>query len=102
MRETIYDFIEVSVWHQLLLQAAAHIQETGETKNDWEEDVLDHFYKDLYEDADTRDAVVDNLRRDVRSTDHVPTLVQRIDKAIQRRLKTPTKLQHLLEEGGFS
>lgn len=99
LRDTIFDFVEMSVWPQLLLQAATHIREDGTTKYEWQEDVIDLFYEDLYEEVEDREQVVKNLRGDIRSSNYIPTLAQRVDKAVQKRIDTPRNLLHLLEEG---
>jgi len=54
LRDVLYDYIEHSVWTQLLLQTARDTSpDTGEPEYGWQEDVLDIFIDDLYPNFET-------------------------------------------------
>lgn len=99
MRDTIYDLIESSVWPQLIIRTATDINDEGNTRYDWQDDVLDIFHDKLYdEDVDITEAAL-NLREDVNDHDRLVTLMQQIDDAVQQKTEPPEQLLNLLEEG---
>jgi len=98
MRDAIYDLVEASVWPQLIVRTATDINQEGETRYDWQDDVLDLFHDKLYDDADVDEAAI-NLREDVSDEDQLVTLMQQIDDAVQQKTEPPEQLINLLEEG---
>ena len=98
MRDTIYDLLEASVWPQLIIRTATDINQEGETRYDWQDDVLDLFHDKLYDGADVDETAM-NLREDVKNEDQLVTLMQHIDDAIQQKTDPPEQLLNLLEEG---
>jgi len=98
MRDAVYDLVEASVWPQLIIRTATDINQEGETRYDWQDDVLDLFSDKLYDDADVEEAAM-NLREDVNDEDQLVTLMQHIDDAVQQKTEPPEQLINLLEEG---
>jgi len=97
MRDTIYDLVEASVWPQLIIRTATDINQDGETRYDWQDDVLDLYHDKLYDGADVEEAAM-NLREDVSDEDQLVTLMQHIDEAVQQKTEPPEQLIKLLEE----
>lgn len=98
MRDAIYDFVEASVWPQLIIRTATDINPDGETRYNWQDDVLDLYHDKLYDGADVEEAAM-NLREDVNDEDQLVTLMQHIDDAVQQKTEPPEQLINLLEEG---
>lgn len=98
LRDVLYDYIEHSVWTQLLMRTARDMSpDTGEPEYGWQEDVLDIFLEDLYSDLDEEDAAV-QLAEDVRSHVDVPDLVQRIERTVHLQYDIPSDTTNLIEE----
>ena len=98
LRDVLYDYIEHSVWTQLLMQTARDTSpDTGEPEYGWQEDVLDIFLDDLYPDLDDDEAMI-QLAEDVRSHVDVPDLVQRIERAVHQQYDIPSDTTNLIEE----
>ncbi len=98
LRDVLYDYIEHSVWTQLLMQTARDTSpDTGEPEYSWQEDVLDIFLDDLYPDLDDDEAMI-QLAEDVRSHVDVPDLVQRIERAVHQQYDIPSDTTNLIEE----
>jgi hypothetical protein len=98
LRDVLYGYIEHSVWTQLLVQTARDTDtDTGETKYDWENDVLDIFLDDLYPDLEEEEAA-SQLATDVRSVDDLPALMQKIETAVHRQYDLPDDTTKLVEE----
>ena len=98
LRDVLYDYIEHSVWTQLLMQTAHDMSpDTGEPEYGWQEDVLDIFLDDLYPDLGTEEAAI-QLAEDVRSHVDVPDLVQRIERAVHQQYDIPSDTTNLIEE----
>jgi hypothetical protein len=98
LRDVLYDYIEHSVWTQLLIQTARDTNtDTGETKHDWQDDVMEIFLDDLYPDLDEDQAAI-QLATDVRSVEDLPALMQKIERAVHRRYDIPTDTTKLIEE----
>jgi len=109
LRDVLYDYIEHSVWTQLLMQTARDTSpDTGEPEYGWQEDVLDLFLDDLYPDLGSDEAAIDLPKtfeatlifqtlsnrlsvRCIRSTTFRPT--QRTSS--RRRFKVTTEIHHL-------
>jgi hypothetical protein len=72
-RDVLYDYIEQSVWKQLLFRAASDADAaTGELRYDWEEEeVVDEFADDLFNGVDETEAVVIKMAECVESGDDV-------------------------------
>lgn len=98
-RDVLFDYIEQSVWQELLLRAAADADpETAELRHPWQEEVVDLFTDELYDDADY-EGVVQRLGRDAASKDDLDELVRQVDLAIQQRVEHPDAALKLLQEG---
>jgi hypothetical protein len=98
LRDVLYDYIEHSVWTQLLMQTARDTSpDTGEPDYGWQEDVLDIFLDDLYPNLGDDEAAI-QLAEDVRSHVDIPDLVQRIERAVHRQYDIPSDTTNLIEE----
>jgi hypothetical protein len=99
LRDLLYDYIEHSVWTQLLVQTARDTDtDTGETSYDWQEDVLEIFLEDLYPDLENEEAKL-RLATDVRNVEDLPTLMERIERAVHKQYDVPLDTTKLIEEG---
>lgn len=98
LRDLLYDYIEHSVWTQLIIQTARDTDtDTGETRYDWEEDVLDIFLDDLYPELDEKQATV-QLATDIRSVEDLPSLMDKIERAVHQQYDIPDDTTKLVEE----
>ena len=98
LRDVLYDYIEHSVWTQLLIQTARDTSpDTGEPEYSWQEDVLDIFLDDLYPDLDDEEAKI-QLAEDVRSHVDLPDFVQRIERAVHQQYDMAYDTTNLIEE----
>ncbi|AXR79637.1 hypothetical protein [Natrarchaeobaculum sulfurireducens] len=98
LRDVLYDYIEHSVWTQLLIQTAHDTSpDTGEPEYGWQEDVLDIFLDDLYPNLGDDEAAI-QLAEDVRSHADLPDLVQRIERAVHQQYNIPSDTTNLIEE----
>ncbi|MFA9503784.1 hypothetical protein ACERIM_13540 [Natrinema sp. H-ect1] len=98
LRDVLYDYIEHSVWTQLLMQTARDTSpDTGEPEYGWQEDVLDIFLDDLYPDLGDDEAAI-QLAEDVRSHVDIPNLVQQIERAVHQKYDIPSDTTNLIEE----
>jgi hypothetical protein len=98
LRDVLYDYIEHSVWTQLLLQTARDTSpDTGEPEYGWQEDVLDIFIDDLYPNLGDDEAAI-QLAEDVRSHVDIPDLVQRIERTVHQQYDIPSDTTNLIEE----
>jgi hypothetical protein len=98
LRDVLYDYIEHSVWTQLLVQTARDTDtDTGETKHSWQEDVLDLFLDELYPTMEDEKAAA-QLATDVRSVEDLPALMQNIEQAVHQRYDLPADTTKLIEE----
>ena len=98
LRDVLYDYIEHSVWTQLLMQTARDTSpDTGEPEYRWQEDVLDIFLDELYPSLEEDEAAV-QLAEDVRSHVDIPDLVQRIEQAVHQQYDIPLDTTNLIEE----
>lgn len=100
LRDVLYDYIEHSVWTQLIIQTARDTDpDTGETKHEWQNDVLDIFLDNLYPDVEEEDEeAAARLAADVRSVEDLPTLVQNVEQAVHQQYDIPTDTTKLIEE----
>jgi len=99
-RDVLYDYIEQSIWQQLLLRAANDIdEETGEARYPWQEEVVELFDDDLYPDIDETDELRRKIAADANSGEDLDVLVRRVDLAIQRRIDHPQRAVDLFQEG---
>jgi len=98
LRDVLYDYIEHSVWTQLLIQTARDTDtDTGETKHAWQDDVLELFLDELYPELEEEMAAV-QLATDIRSVEDLPALVQKIERAVHRQYDIPNDTTKLIEE----
>lgn len=98
LRDLLYDYIEHSVWIQLLVQTARDTDvDTGETTHDWQEDVLDMFLEDLYPEQ-SREEGATTLAEEARNIEDLPSLIQNIEKAVHKRFDVPDDATKLVEE----
>lgn len=98
-RDVLYDYIEQSVWQQLLIRAANDIdQETGEARHPWQEEVVELFETELYPDIEENRELRKRIAEDADSGD-LDVLVHQIDLAIQRRIDHPQRAVDLFQEG---
>lgn len=99
-RDVLYDYIEQSVWQQLLLRAASDIDtETGEPRHPWQEEVVELFEDELYPEIDGTEELRQKIAEDAASGDDLDVLVHQIDLAIQRRIDHPQRATDLFQEG---
>lgn len=100
LRDVLYDYIEHSVWNQLLVQTARDLDtDTAETSYDWQEDVLGIFLDDLYPDIGDDEEAKLRLATDVRNVEDLPTVMERIERAVHRQYDLPLDTTKLIEEG---
>lgn len=99
-RDVLYDYIEQSVWQQLLLRAANGIDDTtGEARHPWQEEVVELFEDDLYPELDETEEIRLKMAEDAQSGEDLDVLVHQIDRAIQRRVDHPQRAVDLFQEG---
>jgi hypothetical protein len=99
-RDVLYDYVEQSVWQQLLLRAASDIDaETGEVRHPWQEEVVELFEDELYPEIEDTEELRQKIAEDAASGDDLDILVHQIDLAIQRRIDHPQKAVDLFQEG---
>ena len=99
-RDVLYDYIEQSVWQELLLRTANDVDtETDEVRHPWQEEVIDLFADHLYDDDDGYDEVLQKLGEHASSGEDLDILVHEIDRAIQLRVNHPDKALKLFQEG---
>lgn len=97
-RDVLYDYIEHSVWTQLIVQTARDTDpDTGETKYDWQDDILEIFVDELYPDLD-EDEGATQLATDIRNVEDLPALVQNIERAVHQQYDIPSDSTKLVEE----
>lgn len=98
LRDVLYDYIEHSVWTQLLMHTARDTSpDTGEPEYGWQEDVLDIFLDDLYPDLGDDEAAI-QLAEDIRSHVDIPDLIQRIERTVHQQYDLPSDTTNLVEE----
>ncbi len=98
-RDVLYDYIEQSVWQELLLRTASDADpEDGVLKYAWQEEVVELFEDELF-DVEGYEDVVRRLGELASSGDDVDVLAKEIDAAIQKRVDHPTQALKLLQEG---
>lgn len=98
LRDVLYDYIEHSVWTQLLMQTARDTDsDTGEPEHNWQEDVLDIFLDDLYPGLGDDEAAI-QLAEDIREPVEIPDLVRRIEHAVHQQYDIATDTTNLIEE----
>ncbi len=98
LRDVLYDYIEHSVWTQLLVQTARDTDpDTGETKHEWQDDVLDKFLDELYPGLEEERAAT-QLATDIRSVEDIPALMQEIEEAVHQQYDIPADTTKLIEE----
>ncbi|WP_435124132.1 hypothetical protein [Halobaculum sp. D14] len=98
-RDVLYDYIEQSVWQELLLRTASDADpDGGELKYPWQEEVVELFEDELFDVEDYED-VVRRLGELASSGEDVDVLAKEIDAAIQKRVDHPTQALKLLQEG---
>lgn len=98
LRDVILDQIQYGVWTQLILHAAAAIDERAEVNYDWQQTVIDSFAPQMYDVGDTEGAAL-KLREDLNDPDGVARLLGRIDAEIQEYVDPQRQLVNLMEEG---
>lgn len=99
-RDVLYDYIEQSVWKQLLFRAASDADAaTGELQYDWEEEVVDQFAQNLFDDVDGTEAVVIEMAECVESGDDLDRLAQEIELAVEDHVGHPDAAVSLFQEG---
>lgn len=99
-RDVLFDYIEQSVWQQLLFRTANDINiETGETQHPWQEDVISLFVDDLFEPEDDKVDVAIKMAECADSGEDLDVLVREVDSAIQKRIDHPDAAISLLQEG---
>jgi hypothetical protein len=95
LREVVFDPIAHAVWTQLFLKAASTYVRDEEATYPWEDGVLDLLLKDVF--PEVRNAA-DRRDRLLATWDDFPTLLQRLDAALQRRNDLAGHLSKLIEE----
>lgn len=99
-RDVLYDYIEQSVWQELLVRTANDADsDTGETRHPWQDEVVELFADDLYDDPDTPREVAAQLGSDAESGEDLDRLVSEIDRAIQKKVDHPDSALKLFQEG---
>jgi hypothetical protein len=98
-RDVLFDYIEQSVWNQLLLRTANDTDvETGEQRHPWQEDVVSLFADDLFKPEDDEVEVAIKMAEYADSED-LDVLVNEIERAVQKRVNHPDAALSLLQEG---
>lgn len=99
-RDVLYDYIEQSVWQELLIRTANDADsDTGETRHPWQDEVVELFAEDLYDDPDTPRDVAAQMASDAESGEDLDRLVSEIDRAIQKQVNHPDSALKLFQEG---
>ncbi|EJN57550.1 hypothetical protein [Halogranum rubrum] len=99
-RDVLFDYIEQSVWQELLLRTANDADpESDEVRHPWQEEVIDLFTDHLYDEDDGYDEVLRKLGEHASSGEDLDVLVHEIDRAIQLRVNHPDKALKLFQEG---
>lgn len=98
MRDVVLDQIQGGVWPQLIVRAAADVDDQGEPRHEWEEAVLNIFARDLTNEEDTTQAAL-QLGEDLEDPENVAVLMERIDGSIQDYIDPRDQLINLVEEG---
>lgn len=97
-RDVLFDYIEQSVWNELLLRTANDTDiETGEHRHPWQEDVVSLFADDLFDPEDDEVDVALKMAEYADSED-LDVLVDEIDRAVQKRVNNPDAALSLLQE----
>lgn len=100
LRDVLFDYIEQSVWQELLLRTANDVdRETGETRHPWQEEVIDLFAPDLFDDEDDEEDVAMKLAEHANSEEDLDVLAREFDAVIQKRVNHPDQALSLLQEG---
>lgn len=98
LRDVILDQIQYGVWTQLILHAAAAIDERGETEYDWQQTVVESFAPQMYDVGEIEGAAL-KLREELNTPNGVARLVSKIDAEIQEYVDPQKQLINLMEEG---
>lgn len=98
MRDVILDQIGYGVWHQLVVRAAAAIDDDGNVEHEWQQTVLETFARNMYDVSDLDEAFY-RLRTDVNDASSLPHMMQRLDEELQEYLDPREQLINLMEEG---
>lgn len=99
LRDLLFDYIEQSVWQELLFVTASDADpETGEVDHPWQEELIALFADDLFGEDDEPEDVVVQMARRAQTQDDLDSLVAEFDEAIQRRIDHPTGAVSLLQE----
>lgn len=98
MRDVILDQMSYGVWLQLLVRAAAAIDNDGEVEHEWQDTILRTFARNVYR-IDDHDEATRRLASDLADVEELPHLIQRIDGELQEYIDPRTQLINLMEEG---
>jgi hypothetical protein len=98
IREVLFDSISLAVWPRLFLKAASDIRDSDEVPYEWEEAVLDQFLPLLYPQHKRRDAQLDALRDELENG-ALSMVMDRLDEALQHRLKIADNATKLITDG---
>lgn len=98
LRDMLFDYIEQSVWQQLLLRTASDADpETNEVSHPWQEEVIGLFEDELFGDAEYEE-IISEMGQYASSGDDLDVLAREFEQAIQTRIDHPTQARKLLEE----
>ncbi|MEE6211090.1 hypothetical protein U3A55_13150 [Salarchaeum sp. III] len=98
MRDVILDQIGYGVWQQLVVRAAAAVDDDGNPEHEWQQTVLETFARNMYDVDDLNEAIY-RLRTDIESPASLPHMIQRLDEELQEYLDPREQLIKLMEEG---
>lgn len=97
LRELVFDYIAQSVWTQLFLRAALHLEELGEVPYGWEDSTLRELLPGVYPDRRTHPARVEALRVQVQRGE-LSAVLSRLDTVLQCRSEAVEHIAKLIGE----
>jgi len=97
LREVFYDLIAQGVWTQLFLRALDDLRSDGELTYDWEDTVLRELLPTMLPGHRSHAERLAALER-AAERDGLPTLVGRLDAALQRRSEISRHMSRLVAE----
>ncbi|MFW6023463.1 MAG: hypothetical protein ACOC9O_01845 [Myxococcota bacterium] len=97
MRDVFFDLVSHTVWTQLFVRAATHLDESGEAVHEWETSVLQQLLPVVYSRLRTHPQRVARLRRDLAEGEWT-RLLQQLDAALQAKHEVARHMTRLIEE----
>lgn len=96
-REVVFDLIAQAVWTQLFVHAATDLGASDELVYDWEHAALRELLPELYVTERSHEARVARLRAEL-ARGELPSLLSRLDAALQRRSALAEHVTKLIED----